>query len=258
MSTLDVDDIHSLEQLRQRLQQLHNSLNSLQYNIAQSDPLPPWASLQSQFSIISNNLQSVAKQLSEHQDLYSSTFAYPLPNFPGRTQDNVLQGLLRTRLEPNVEDWIERGSTVAEETLHPDAQGKPSSLLRDLWEWAPGAANEEARTQNWGADYTLAEVESGVESVVTGLKRKLVVPEETESGDEDEDEGDTEEAVEEEDANEEDVEMVGVRRKSGAAGVEFDISKTTIKTAHSAAPMPLDSIFRYAMTGAIPSGTLTG
>ena len=42
MTNLNADDVHALEQLRQRLQQLYTSLNSLQINIGQSDTLPPW------------------------------------------------------------------------------------------------------------------------------------------------------------------------------------------------------------------------
>lgn len=42
MANLNADDVHALEQLRQRLQQLYTSLNSLQVNIGQSDTLPPW------------------------------------------------------------------------------------------------------------------------------------------------------------------------------------------------------------------------
>lgn len=43
MATLSEQDLRILEQTRQRLSQLTNSLASLQQNIVQSDPLPPWS-----------------------------------------------------------------------------------------------------------------------------------------------------------------------------------------------------------------------
>lgn len=43
MATLSPQDLKILEQTRQRLFQLTNSLASLQQNILQSDPLPPWS-----------------------------------------------------------------------------------------------------------------------------------------------------------------------------------------------------------------------
>lgn len=42
MATLTQQEIKTLEQTRQRLFQLSNSLASLQHNILQSDPLPSW------------------------------------------------------------------------------------------------------------------------------------------------------------------------------------------------------------------------
>lgn len=42
MTTLTQSEIKVLEQTRQRLSQLTNSLNSLKQNLLQSDPLPPW------------------------------------------------------------------------------------------------------------------------------------------------------------------------------------------------------------------------
>ena len=273
MANLNADDVHALEQLRQRLQQLYTSLNSLQINIGQSDTLPPWythtqslashshssltpyllhyrSSLQSQFSIISNNFQGLSKQLSQYHDLYASTVAFPLPTFPGRTQDVVLQQLLRTRLEPAVDDWIEHGQTVAQEILYPDPSGGPTKELPQLWEWAPIAASEEAQKQKWGADYTLAEIESGIENVVTGLKRILTIPEEADSDEaEDDDEEDEDDEDDGEEDENEDVEMagLGVNVKSVDTGPQI----TDTAGQHNP-PMILDNIFRYMMQGAVP------
>lgn len=162
----------------------------------------------------------------------------------------VLQQLLRTRLEPAVDDWIEHGQTVAQEVLNTDLSGGLDKELQRLWEWAPTAATEQAQKQKWGADYTLAEIESGIENVVTGLKRTLTIPEEADS-DESED-GDEDEEDDEDDGEEvenEDVEMAGL----GVNVKSVDARRQTTDTAGPQdPPMPLDNIFRYMMQGTVP------
>ncbi|CAI7626370.1 unnamed protein product [Penicillium pancosmium] len=249
MATLTNDQIKVLEQSRQRLAQLTRSLGSLIASLNQSDPLPPWSSLQSQASIISNNLISVSEQLSDHRDLLSTLVAYPGPEYPGRTQANTLEQLLRTKLDPRVEDWVERGRIAGTEKPPPDtfAIANPSLAataaqkqlteadLAELWEWAPIEANEEARRRNWGGNFTLEEREAGIQNVVTGLRKQLEDDEEEEEEDEEEDEG------------EEEMEIVGVHRKSGGNGVEFDIAP---HHAHPVQPVvPLSDILRYMTTG---------
>lgn len=77
------------------------------------------------------------------------------------------------------------------------------------------AANELARSHEWGGDFTVEEIEGGVENVVTGLRRKL-------GAEEDEDEDD---------------EMGGVdakeKRSSEATGD----------------PVPLDQVLKFMMKG---------
>ena len=162
----------------------------------------------------------------------------------------VLQQLLRTRLEPAVDDWIEHGQNVAQEILNTDLSGGLDKELQQLWEWAPSAATKQAQKQKWGADYTLAEIESGIENVVTGLKRTLTIPEEADSDeaeDEDEDEEDDDDDGEE-DENE-DVEMAGfgINVKSVESGL-----LTTDTAGSQDPPLPLDTIFRYIMQGTVP------
>ncbi|KAJ5860917.1 uncharacterized protein N7529_008227 [Penicillium soppii] len=236
MSTLNQEQIKVLEQSRQRLVQLTRSLGSLIASLNQSDPLPPWSSLQSQASIISNNLLSVSEQLSDQRDLLSTLVAYPGPEYPGRTQANILEQLLRTKLDPRVEDWVARGRTAG--TASTEGSDKLSDAqLAALWEWAPLEANAEARRRNWGGNFTLEEREAGIENVVTGLKRQLVDEEESE------DESD-------EEAEEETDDVVGVRRKPGAAGLEFDIAP---HHEHAVQPfVPLDLILRHMTTGRMP------
>lgn len=114
----------------------------------------------------------------------SSLVAYPLPSYPGREQEPVLNQLLRKKFEPHVEDWVEEGRLAGEEVAKGN-DGRGWDEIIELWEWAGVAANEEARKHEWGGDYTLEEIEGGIENVVTGLR------------DEDSDEEEDEEEVKE-------------------------------------------------------------
>ncbi|KAK3178154.1 hypothetical protein OEA41_000287 [Lepraria neglecta] len=115
MTTLTSQDIKTLEQTRQRLSQLTNSLASLQHLIETTHPLPPWSSLHTLSQVISQNLLSVSTHLSTHSGLLSSLAAYPLPTYPGREKEPELNQLLRKKLEPHVEDWVEDGRKAGEE-----------------------------------------------------------------------------------------------------------------------------------------------
>lgn len=116
--------------------------------------------------------------------------------------------------------------------------------LAELWEWAPIEANQEARRRNWGGNFTLEEREAGIENVVTGLKRQL----EDDEGEESEGEEEEEKGEEE---GEDEMEVVGVHRKSGGgAGFEFDIA---VHHTHPVEPfVPLGEILRYMTTGRMP------
>jgi len=85
-------------------------------------------------------------------------------------------------LEPDVEDWVEEGRVAGVEIGARDA-GRVE-VVREVWEWAGMAANEQARRHDWdGAEFTVEEVEGGVEGVVTGLRGRMGG--ESESGSED-------------------------------------------------------------------------
>ena len=120
--------------------------------------------------------------------------------------------------------------------------------VQDLWSWAGMAANEEARKHTWGGNYTLEEKEMGVEKVVTGLRRKLRA-----DPDDSADEDDDGEAVEEAPDGDE-MDIVGVHRKSTAAGLEFDLTQKSQqqKPEPEVNALPLNDIFRFMMTGVTP------
>ena len=210
MTSLSPEDIKLLEQTRQRLSQLSNSLSSLQQQLLNSDPLPPWyarpfaqlrisclltpflfvnrtdncrSSLHSLSQIISQNLTSVSSLQTSHTDILSSLVIYPLPTYPGRDQENLLHQLLRKKLEPQVEDWVEEGRAIgAELSVLPGGKAR----IEELWEWAGMAANEQARKHEWGGEFTIEEIEKGVENVRTGLQGQMGDDESEEDVDEEE------------------------------------------------------------------------
>lgn len=210
-------------------------------------------SLHSLSTILSQNLLSLSSHLSKHHDLLSSLVVYPLPNFPAQEQETLLGQLLRKKLEPKVEEWVEQGRrTALEATATPSAaEGGAARLglrdedLTELWDWAGRAANDEARRRDWGEEelFTLEEREAGLENVVTGLRRSLL-----ESQDESEEEEDG--GVEGE------MEIVSVRKKPTGEGIEFDVvpegeHKPPVSTGPS---LRLDEILRLMSTGVEPTG----
>lgn len=175
----------------------------------------------------------------------------------------MLNQLMRTKLEPRVEDWVAYGRTVGNEAVqhqhqhqHQHQEGGLVQLtgeeLDELWHWAPVEANMEARRRNWGGDYTLEEKQAGFKTVVTGLRRKL--NENVLAGEEEGDEDDEEEEEGEEGEGGDEMEIVGVHKRRGSEGVEFEISPESahVPSKPLSHALPLDDVFRYMMTGAPP------
>lgn len=156
----------------------------------------------------------------------------------------MLEHILRTKLEPEVEEWVEKGQEIANKNGQDRYKGVSDPDRDQLWQWAPIAANDEIRKQNWGGDYTMAEKESGIENIKTGLKRELLEPPDTDDHD------DGEGVEESDDADDKEEDIVEIRRKPNAPGLEFDLS--TAK--RPATQMPLGSIFRFMMTGSMIPG----
>jgi mediator of RNA polymerase II transcription subunit 8, fungi type len=198
--------------------------------------------------LISNNLKNVSDQLKEHQDLLSSMVVYPLPQFPGRTQEHILQLLLRTKLEPEVDDWVERGRDMADAASKNSLYRLSNNDLDQLWDSAPQDATKEGMKQKWGADYTLAEIQLGVQHVRTGLTRELKIPEDDDNEETMEEEEEAEEeASEEEDGetNNDKMDVIEVRHKPGVSGFQYEVSDRP----PIALSMPLENVFRFMMTG---------
>ena len=171
---------------------------------------------------------------------------YPLPQFPGRTQEHILQQLLRTKLEPEVDEWVERGQDNAHISLTSDGRSLSDKDLNELWESAPGESSRAGIKQKWGADYTLAEMQLGIENIQTGLKRELKVPEDDNDEAMDDDEDEDEDADEDEDKGDDDkMDVIEVRPKPGGSDLQYEVSDRSL----SAPPMPLENVFRFMMTG---------
>lgn len=111
--------------------------------------------------------------------MLNRTVAYPSPNYPGRTQEGLLGQLLRKKLEPHVETWVDEGRAI-----HDGDEGED---VAELWAWSQEWIGTRVATyilDEAGDNYTIEERKGGVENVNTGLRRKL---DEDESEEEDED-----------------------------------------------------------------------
>ncbi|EXJ81466.1 hypothetical protein A1O3_07758 [Capronia epimyces CBS 606.96] len=248
MADISPDQVRTLDQTRQRLLALHTSLIALRSDIATQSPLPSWPALQTHANLISNNLQTIATQLSEHRETFQSAVTFPLPQFPGKERSFILETLLRTKLEPNVDEWVEEGENIALLQRKAGPQALSHEDLIALWQWAPSAANSEARKQKWGADFTLGEKQRGISNVVTGLRRELVEPPDDEGSEEDEDEEyevtdeDEDEVEGDGDGDKMDVELTKTETNPGASAQITPILRNTNQ-------MPLQSVHKFMMTG---------
>ena len=150
--------------------------------------------------------------------------------------------MLRTKLEPEVEDWVEQGQQHGMLTSDRALSG---GELNEFWQWAPGTANAEARKQKWGADYTLAEMKAGIDTVATGLRRTLVQPPDETGDEEDEYEEVTDEEEGDEDNEDEGDKMDVVETQAGRPGAT-PIASSTQKN------IPLAGIHKFMVTGIVP------
>lgn len=185
------------------------------------------------------NLQQLTETFNAHRQFLKEAHAYPLTSFPGHTQEGLLGQLLRKKLEPGVEDWIEEYTTKGvdgqQRVNGAPSEGLSRNELRELWNSAAptsqgivGPMLEE--DGEFGDDFTIAEREEGVENVITGLRRKL----DGESDDEDDEDGDEK--------------MEDVIPSAKVAAEEEGGVDTSLP------PLPLDSVLRFMTTGARPPG----
>lgn len=205
----------------------------------------PRSALQRHNGIISSILGRISNQLSEHHKLLSSLSVYPLPQFPGPSQSHILESLLRSKLEPDVEEWVETGEALAPHKAEKSGEFGQSELY-ELWVWAPKAAKTMNWQQCWGGDYTLAERLQGLkddgqgwDTIVTGLDRELEdpgTPKDPNAKDEDENRDDL--------VNED--EMEGIEEQPDKPTFSLTASQS-----QKAPPLPLESMLKFLSTGTL-------
>lgn len=143
---------------------------------------PTSSSFQASAQIIQQNLQSLLESINENSDLLNRLAVHPSPNFPGRTQENVLGQLLRKKLEPDVEELVAQARETAAAAT-PEGLAHMHEVWSDARQWVQQRIAQYV-AEEAGDVYTKEEREMGVENVRTGLRRDL--EEEDDEDDEDE------------------------------------------------------------------------
>lgn len=188
---------------------------------------------------MSESLRVLAQELQNNEDLLSKLIVVPSAHFPIHTQYMVAEHLLSTGIPLPVQEWIENGQEYARDA---DSDEILSDFdRRRLWYDATRLALPEALRQKWGHDYTLAEIEAGVDTVETGLQRELVVPSDDDDDDDDEefeDEGDEDE--DEEGGEGESMDIDGA--------VTEDATKGAGDVASAVPPMTMDVLMKFMST----------
>jgi len=178
-----------------------------------------------------------------HSELFEKMVAYPSTNFPGRTQEGLLGQLLRKKLEPGVERWVEEGRAMAMPTSQAgNGQAEPGDDLEEKWKEARDFIGERiarAAVTHRRDEYTAEEREMGIENVNTGLQRPMKL-----RGDEGDSESDEDES---EDEEMEDVQVV----RDGAGGLKLEIGIEP-KGVNGGKVKSLDEIVRFMTTGLVP------
>lgn len=140
--------------------------------------------LQSDASTLGANLNELATILNDQRQLFTSMHAYPLSTFPGVSQEMILHGLLRKRLEPKAEAWIDESLRLED---IPNTGSISVKEIKDHWDWAGDASREFFRqlleNGDLESDYTLAEQKRGIKNVFTGIKSVDDDPDKDEDGD---------------------------------------------------------------------------
>ena len=103
--------------------------------------MPTIASLQSYANILVQTTTSITSHLSTHADLLATMVAYPSTNYPGRTQEGLAGQLLRKKLEPNVESWVDEGRAVGKEAVEEEKM-KDEDLEKEWYQAAAWTAGE--------------------------------------------------------------------------------------------------------------------
>ncbi|KAJ1327907.1 mediator of RNA polymerase II transcription subunit 8 [Microdochium nivale] len=115
---LSQDELKAVEQTRQRLSQLSNSIGSLKNDVMHQYPLPPLESLQASADILQHNLRTLVDTVTQHNDLFTRVAVHPSTNYPGRTQESILFQLLRKKADPDVANSMDEGRKTLASLAH--------------------------------------------------------------------------------------------------------------------------------------------
>ena len=115
-----------------------------------------------------------------------------MPSFPGVEHEALLAQLLRKKLEPQVEGWLEDAGGRPENLESQDSINGSGHVLstderRQLLKTASATAEKVLGEMPKGLDYTLSELINGIDNVETGLKRELRTGDEKVVQDDDDD-----------------------------------------------------------------------
>jgi len=150
------------------------------------------------------NLEGLNKVLSDNHGLFSRIAIHPSTNFPGRQHEGVVGTLLRKKLEPELEDWVQNGRVAALEAgidrsklgdvridvgddYDDDYNPRPEPVmeesvegLTELWSYAAKAYSDRFSyylEHEEDSNFTLAEHAMGIGKIRTGLSRNLAADE---------------------------------------------------------------------------------
>ncbi|KAI1497662.1 mediator of RNA polymerase II transcription complex subunit 8-domain-containing protein [Biscogniauxia marginata] len=210
---LSQEELKAVEQTRQRLSQLSNSILSLKNDVFASNPFPNLDSLQASADILQLNLRNCLEVVAQHDDLFGRVAVHPSTNFPGRTQENILLQLLRKKAEPDVEAAMDEGRKALAALIVPPTdnhqgvaataiatsrmttsiqeQQEKERELDDMWTEAREACDRriyEYAMNEESDPFTLEERATGVHHVRTGLRRTFEAEESSDNESEYEDE----------------------------------------------------------------------
>lgn len=197
--------------------------------------------------MIANNLAQLQEIFTAQQSFLRTAHVYPHASYPV-TEDAIQQQLLRKKLHPAADDWIDEHVNPAKVAKWDDNEqtGLSAEQQRELWRFAGPTSTQIAgpMIESGALDhgYTYAEMEGGVENVKTGLRRKLeaklMSPDgDMESDDDEEDEG-------EEDKVMEDV-MPAAKPTDGVLGEVKGLEP-------GRAALPVEAVMRFMYMGVQP------
>lgn len=186
-------------------------------------------------------MNELVEYLARNAELFNKVVVYPSTNYPGRTQESILGQLLRKKLEPPVEKLVEDGLAMeaAEATKYQEEE--------KLWDWASGWLQgrvPEYIGTEMEDNFTADERERGLDTVNTGLRRKL----------DDDDDDDDEDSDEEEDEKMEDVQVglaVTSVQVTAEGPVEFGMGQVA-KNPHGQVRSE-ENILTFATNGTAPA-----